>query len=98
MIIALGLLVDDSIVVVENIERFLRNGYKRRDAAIKATSQISLAVLGCTAILIVAFLPIIFMPEGAGDFIRSLPMAVVLTIIASYFVSVTIVPSEQPRA
>ena len=92
MIIALGLLVDDSIVVVENIERFLRNGYKRRDAAIKATSQISLAVLGCTAILIVAFLPIIFMPEGAGDFIRSLPMAVVLTIIASYFVSVTIVP------
>ena len=44
MIIALGLLVDDSIVVVENIERFLRNGHKRRDAAIKATQQISLAV------------------------------------------------------
>lgn len=92
LIVALGLLVDDSIVVVENIERFMRNGYSRRDAAIEATKQIGVAVLGCTAILIVAFLPILFLPEGAGDFIRSLPMAVVLTVLASLFVSVTIVP------
>jgi len=92
MIISLGLLVDDSIVVVENIERFLRNGYSRRDAAIKGTKQIGIAVLGCTAILIVAFLPIIFLPETSGDFIRSLPMAVVLTVLASLLVSMTIVP------
>lgn len=92
LIVALGLLVDDSIVVVENIERFLRNGYSRREAAIEATKQIGVAVLGCTAILIVAFLPILFLPEGAGDFIRSLPMAVVLTVLASLFVSITIVP------
>lgn len=92
LIVALGLLVDDSIVVVENIERFLRNGYSRREAAIEATKQISVAILGCTAILIIAFLPILFLPEGAGDFIRSLPMAVVLTVGASLFVSITIVP------
>lgn len=91
-IVALGLLVDDSIVVVENIERFLRDGVSKRVAAIEATKQIGLAVLGCTAILIFAFLPLVFLPEGSGQFIRSLPMAVILTIVASLFVSLTIVP------
>jgi multidrug efflux pump subunit AcrB len=92
LIIALGILVDDSIVVVENIERWLREGHNKRDAAIKATQQIGLAVLGCTATLLLAFLPLIFLPEASGDFIRSLPMAVVCTVLASLFVSLTIVP------
>ncbi len=92
LIIALGILVDDSIVVVENIERWLREGYNRRDAAILATKQIGLAVLGCTATLILAFLPLVFLPDASGDFIRSLPMAVVTTVLASLFVSLTIVP------
>jgi len=92
LIIALGILVDDSIVVVENIERWLREGHNRREAAILATRQIGLAVLGCTATLILAFLPLVFLPEAAGDFIRSLPMAVVTTVLASLFVSLTIVP------
>jgi multidrug efflux pump subunit AcrB len=91
-VIALGLLVDDSIVVVENIERFLRMGMSRYDASIKATEQITLAVVGCTATLIFAFLPLLFLPEGSGDFIRGLPMAVVMTILASLLVSLTIVP------
>ena len=91
-VIALGLLVDDSIVVVENIERFLRMGMNRYDASIKATEQISLAVVGCTATLIFAFLPLLFLPEGSGDFVRGLPMAVVTTILASLLVSLTIVP------
>jgi multidrug efflux pump subunit AcrB len=97
LIIALGILVDDSIVVVENIERWLRDGYSRRDAAILATKQIGLAVLGCTATLILAFLPLVFLPEASGDFIRSLPMAVVTTVLASLFVSLTIVPFLASR-
>ncbi|WP_276485228.1 efflux RND transporter permease subunit [Paraflavitalea pollutisoli] len=97
LIVALGLLVDDSIVVVENIERYLRMGYSRKDAAMKATKQIGLAVLGCTATLIFAFLPLMFLPEGAGDFIRSLPAAVVTTVLASLFVSLTIVPFLSSR-
>lgn len=92
LIISLGILVDDSIVVVENIERWLREGYKRKEAAILATRQIGMAVLGCTATLILAFLPLVFLPEASGDFIRSLPMAVVTTVLASLFVSLTIVP------
>ena len=97
LIVALGILVDDSIVVVENIERYLREGYSRKDAAIKATSQITLAVIGCTVTLILAFLPLLFLPEGSGDFIRSLPMAVVTTVLASLLVSLTIVPFLSSR-
>ncbi len=96
-IIALGILVDDSIVVVENIERHLRMGKDKRAAAIEATQQIGLAVLGCTATLILAFLPLLFLPEASGDFIRSLPVAVVTTVIASLFVSLTIVPFLSSR-
>jgi len=96
-IIALGILVDDSIVVVENIERWMRDGYNRRDASILATKQIGLAVLGCTATLVLAFLPLVYLPDASGDFIRSLPMAVVVTVLASLFVSLTIIPFLSSR-
>ncbi|MDO9126289.1 MAG: efflux RND transporter permease subunit, partial [Parvibaculum sp.] len=92
LVLALGLLVDDSIVVVENIERHLREGKKRYEAAIAATSQISLAVVGCTAVLILAFLPLLFLPGGAGKFTRSLPVSVLFTVSASLLVALTIIP------
>ena len=92
MVIALGLLVDDSIVVVENITRFRRAGHSRVEAAILATRQIWVAVLGATATLLFAFVPLLFLPGGAGKFIRSMPMAVVMAVLASLFVSLTIVP------
>ena len=91
-VIALGLLVDDSIVVVENISRFLRLGHSRREAAVLATRQIGVSVLGCTATLVFAFLPLLFLPGAPGLFIRSMPMAVVFTILASLLVSLTIIP------
>jgi multidrug efflux pump subunit AcrB len=91
-VIALGLLVDDSIVVVENISRFLREGRSRREAALMATRQISIAVVGCTATLIFAFLPLIFLPGNAGKFIRVMPLTVVFTVLASLIVSLTIIP------
>lgn len=97
LIVALGILVDDSIVVIENIERYLRAGKTKKEAAIEATQQIGLAVIGCTATLILAFLPLVFLPESAGDFIRSLPMAVITTVLASLFVSLTIVPFLSSR-
>jgi len=91
-VIALGLLVDDSIVVVENITRFLRQGRTRMQAAIEATRQIATAVVGATATLVFAFVPLIFLPGGPGNYIRSLPLAVVYTVLASLFVSLTIIP------
>lgn len=97
LVVALGLLVDDSIVVVENIERWMREGYSRIEATIKGTAQIGKAVLGCTATLIIAFMPLAFMPEASGDFIRSLPVAVISTIIGSLIVALTIVPFLSSR-
>jgi multidrug efflux pump subunit AcrB len=96
-VVALGLLVDDSIVVVENIARHVREGMPRREAAIRATDQIWLAVLGCTATLILAFLPLLFLPEASGEFVRSLPAAVLYTILASLFVALTIIPFLASR-
>ncbi len=92
LVVALGLLVDDSIVVVENIERWILEGHSAFDATLKATKQIGLAVVGCTVTLIIAFMPLVFMPEGAGDFIRGLPMAVIFCVLASMVVSLTIIP------
>ena len=92
LIIALGILVDDSIVVNENIERTLRTGLPLKKAILTSTNQIAYAVIGVTVTLIIAFMPIIFLPEGTGEFVRSLPMAVVLAVSASLFVSLAIVP------
>lgn len=92
LVVALGLLVDDSIVVVENIERWLREGHSRKDAILKGTKQIGAAVVGCTATLIIAFLPLAFLPDIAGEFIRSLPMAIITSVLASMIVALTLVP------
>lgn len=91
-VIALGLLVDDSIVVVENIARFLRDGRSRTEAAVEATKQIGVAVFGATGTLIFAFVPLLFLPGLSGRYIRSLPLAVVYAVLASLFVSLTIIP------
>ena len=91
-VIALGLIVDDSIVVVENITRFLRAGHSAIEAAIEATKQIAVAVVGATATLVLAFVPLLFLPGGPGQYIRSLPVAVIVTVLASLLVSLTIIP------
>lgn len=96
-VLALGLLVDDSIVVTENISRHLRQGLAPREAAIAGVQEINIAVIGCTATLLLAFLPIMALPEGAGAFVRSLPVAVVVTIIASLIVALTIIPFLASR-
>jgi multidrug efflux pump subunit AcrB len=96
-VIALGLLVDDSIVVVENIARFRRLGYAPVAAALAATNQIAVAVVGTTAALIFAFFPLLKLPGGPGQFIFPMPLAVVATVLASMFVSLTIIPLLASR-
>jgi len=96
-VLALGLLVDDSIVVVENIARRMREGEERTAAAINGTRQIALAVMGCTAALMLSFLPLMALPGGAGAYIKSLPVSVLSTVAASLFVSLTIIPFLASR-
>ena len=96
-VVALGLLVDDSIVVVENISRFLRQGHTRVQAAILATRQIFQAILGCTATIMFAFLPLMMISGDSGKFIRVLPTAVLVTVAASLLVALTIIPFLASR-
>ncbi len=96
-IVALGLLVDDSIVVTENIARHLRMGKNRRTAAEEATREITPAVLGSTGVLIFAFAPLLFLPEGAGQFTRSFILSIIFTVAASLIISLTIIPFLASR-
>jgi len=97
LIIALGLLVDNAIVVTENVGRFLRLGYSRTEAAIKGASQVSWAVISGTFTTILAFFPILLLPSGSGTFIRSMPVTVVLTLIASLIIAITLSPLLASR-
>jgi multidrug efflux pump subunit AcrB len=96
-VLSLGLLVDDSIVVVENISRHLRQGMSRIDAAIAGTRQIVQAILGCTATLLLAFLPLAVLPGSAGMFIRVLPVTIMSTILGSLFVALFFIPFLASR-
>jgi multidrug efflux pump subunit AcrB len=96
-VVALGLLVDDSIVVVENIARHLREGHSRMQAALAGTRQIFVAIIGCTATLIFAFLPLMALPGGPGKFIRVLPVTIVAAIVGSLFIALFIIPFIASR-
>src|SRR3954470_5839947 len=96
-VVALGLLVDDSIVVVENIARHMRMGYSRVAAALAVSRRLFFPIIGCPAPLIFAFLPLLALPGTPGKFIRVLPMAVVATIIGSLLLALFIIPFIASR-
>jgi multidrug efflux pump subunit AcrB len=96
-VLSLGLLVDDSIVVVENIARHLRMGRSRMEAAIAGTREILQAILGCTATLLLAFLPLAVLPGTAGMFIRVLPVTIMSTILGSLLVALLFIPFLASR-
>jgi multidrug efflux pump subunit AcrB len=91
-VIALGLLVDNAIVVTENIARYMRLGFTPKDAAVKGTSEIAWAIVSSTVTTILAFIPMMMIGDVTGDFIRSMPVTVVYTLIASLFISLTLTP------
>jgi multidrug efflux pump len=92
LILALGMLVDNAIVIVENIYRYIENGHNRIDAAKKATAEVAKPVITSTLTTIAAFFPIIFMPGISGEFMKYLPIGVIVTITASLLVALIINP------
>jgi len=92
LVVTLGLLVDNAIVVVENIARFIKKGENNLNAAIKGTSQIGWAIVSATATTLLAFLPIVMMRDVSGEFIRSMPLTVIFTLTASLFIALTFTP------
>jgi len=92
LVLTLGLLVDNAIVVVENISRFIKKGENNLDAAVKGSAQIGWAIVSATATTILAFLPIVMMQDISGEFIRSMPLTVIYTLTASLFIALTFTP------
>ncbi len=92
LVIALGLLVDNSIVVTENVERYLQAGLPARDAAIKGTSQVATAITSSTLTTLAAFIPIAMMKDSAGDFMKSLPVTVTATLTVSLIIAISVSP------
>jgi len=91
-LVSLGLLVDDSIVVTENIARHLRMGKTRAQAAIDASLEIRAAVIGSTFVLVLAFVPLLFIPGGPGAYTRAFFVAIIATVIASLVISLSLIP------
>ncbi|MBT4969460.1 MAG: efflux RND transporter permease subunit [Bacteroidetes bacterium] len=92
LVVALGLLVDNSIVMIENINRFISKGYNPKQAAIEAASEIGWPIISATITTVLAFIPIIMMPDKAGYFIRSLPITIVATLTFSLLIALTLTP------
>jgi len=92
MIIALGLLVDDAIVVTESIQRRKIKHSSMDEAAIDGTSQVGWASISGTLTTMLAFLPMLMLASDTGDFIRSMPVTVVLVLFASLSLSLILIP------
>lgn len=92
LIIALGLLVDNAIVVTESIHQEKKSGLSMNDAAAKGASKVAWAISSGTITTMLAFLPMLMIQSNTGDFIRSMPVTVVLVLFASLLVALTLTP------
>jgi multidrug efflux pump len=94
MVLAIGILVDDAIVVVENVERIMaEEGLPPREATIKAMSQITGAVIGITMVLMAVFVPMAFFPGSVGIMYQQFSAAMVVSIGFSAFLALTLTPA-----
>jgi multidrug efflux pump subunit AcrB len=93
LIVALGLLVDNSIIVMENIDRFYRLGYKPVDAAIYGTNEVGLPILASTLTTVAAFFPLAILPGILGAFVNTIPRTIILALLSSLLISITVTPS-----
>jgi multidrug efflux pump subunit AcrB len=97
LVVVLGLLVDNSIVMVENINRYIQMGHSRREASILAASEIGWPVVTATLTTVLAFVPIAAMPDKSGEFIKSLPVTIALTLTVSLFIALAFTPMITSR-
>jgi HAE1 family hydrophobic/amphiphilic exporter-1 len=90
--LAIGVLIDDAIVVRENIVRHMQMGEDRRTAALNGTAEIGLAVAATTFSIIAVFIPVAFMPGVSGEWFRPFALTVTCSVLVSLFISFTLDP------
>lgn len=94
MVLAIGILVDDAIVVVENVERIMvTEGLSPREATRKAMTQISGAIIGITLVLVAVFIPMAFMPGSVGVIYQQFSLSMATSILFSAFLALSLTPA-----
>jgi len=93
LILALGMLVDNAIVIVENIYRHREEGYPLVESAMKGASEVAVPVIASTLTTLCAFAPMLFWPGIIGEFMGYLPATLIITLTASLFVGLVINPT-----
>lgn len=92
IIIALGLLVDNGVVMAEDIKKRLDEGADRLDAALAASRTLAVPLLTSSLTTILAFLPLMLAPDATGEFLRALAQVIILSLLASWLLSCTVTP------
>ena len=95
--ISTGFVVDDAIVMIENISRYIEEGYAPLEAALIGSEQIGFTILSLTVSLIAVLIPLLFMGDVAGRLFRQFAVTLAVTIILSAFVSLTLTPMMSAR-
>lgn len=90
LILALGLLVDNAIVVVENVYRYMQEGYSKKEASKYGAGEVALPIIASTATTLAAFIPLAFWPGLMGSFMQYLPLTLILVLTSSLFVALVI--------
>ena len=93
MIIAIGLLIDNAIVMTDEVKKKLDAGQERVDAVKNALSHLFVPLLASTLTTILGFMPVFLLPGAMGDFVGPIAISVVLALAASFFISITIIPA-----
>jgi CzcA family heavy metal efflux pump len=93
LILALGMLVDNAIVIVENIYRHMQEGMGRIESAREAAREVGWPIISSTITTLCAFLPMIFWPGIMGEFMKFLPITLIITLTSSLFVALVINPT-----
>ncbi|GAU77242.1 efflux RND transporter permease subunit [Fusibacter sp. 3D3] len=97
LIVALGLLVDNSIIVMENIDRIKKLGFNRKEAAFLGTNQVGFPIVSATLTTLAAFFPLVILPGILGAFVSTIPLTIMITLTVSLFISLVITPSIASR-
>ncbi|MCP4901468.1 MAG: efflux RND transporter permease subunit, partial [bacterium] len=92
IVLALGMLVDSGLVVVENIGRHLEHGLETREAVVRGVDEVKTPVLASTLTTVAAFIPLLFLSGNMGAFILGLPLTVIFALTGSLLVAVTVIP------
>jgi HAE1 family hydrophobic/amphiphilic exporter-1 len=92
LVLAVGLVVDDAIVMLENITRRMEMGESAMEASLKGSKEIGFTILSMTVALVVVFIPILFMPGIIGRLFREFAVSIALAVLISGFISVTLTP------